>query len=68
MEKETDTHPKVIEDQERQHGDPSTSEVDGSPSVIDETSPATEAVAQPPKDDTLSTSESTGIQRAWRHW
>jgi hypothetical protein len=59
MEKETDTHPKVREDQEREYGDPSTSEVNGSPSVIDETSPTTEAVAQPPKDDT-STSESTG--------
>ncbi len=60
MDKETDTHPKVLEDEEREHGNPSTSEVDGSPSVIDETSPTTEAVAQrAPKDDT-STSESTG--------
>lgn len=59
MEKETDTHPKVLEDQEREHENPSSSEADGSPSVTDETSPTAETVAQPPKDDT-STSEGRG--------
>ena len=59
MEKETDTHPKVLEDQEREHENPSSSEADGSPSVTDETSPTAETVAQPPKDDT-STGEGRG--------
>lgn len=59
MEKETDTHPKVLEDQEREHENPSTSEADGSPSVPDETSPIAETVAQPPKDDTSTPGEGT---------
>lgn len=57
MEEENDTHPKILEDQEKEHENP-TSEADGSP-VSNETSPAAETVAQAPKDDT-STSESTG--------
>ena len=59
MEREKDSHPKIPEDQEKEHENPSTSEADGSPVTQSETSPATEKIAQAPKDDT-STSESTG--------